>query len=92
MTIMQECKKNLNLNIKEETYEEISRTAIKEGRKPGNLARLILEKWAKDNRRTEWYFILNWKESNTAMSDSIQALKIQIIGGFNNGYKWDYTK
>ena len=50
---MQECKKNLNLNIKEETYEEICRTALKEGRKPGNFARLILEKWVKDNRRTE---------------------------------------
>jgi hypothetical protein len=52
MSIMEECKKNLNLHIREETYEEIYRAALKEGRKPGNLARLILEKWAKENKRT----------------------------------------
>ena len=53
MSIMKEYKKNLNLHIREETYEEICRAALKEGRKPGNLARLILEKWAKENRLTK---------------------------------------
>jgi hypothetical protein len=50
MTIMQECQKNLNLNIKEETFEEIKKAAHKQGRKPGNLARLILEKWVEKKR------------------------------------------
>jgi len=53
MSIMQECIKNLNLNLKEETYEEIYKVAQKKNRKPGNLARLILEKWAKENRQIE---------------------------------------
>ena len=92
MSIMQECQKNLNLNIKKATFEEIKKAAHKQGRKPGNLARWILEKWVEENKHIRKWIILKWKESNTAMSDSIQALKIQIIGGFNNGYKWDHTK
>jgi hypothetical protein len=51
MSIMEECNKNLNLHIKEETYEEICRAAFKEGRKPGNLARMILEVWAKNQKK-----------------------------------------
>jgi hypothetical protein len=53
MSIMRECTKNLNLHVKEETYDVIQKAALKEGRKPGNLARMILERWAKKNRRTE---------------------------------------
>lgn len=53
MSIMSECKKNLNLHIKEETYDVIQRSALKEGRKPGNLARKILEGWAEENRQND---------------------------------------
>jgi len=53
MTIMQECIKRLNLNIRNETYEQIKKVAHKEGRKPGNLARFILEKWANDRNQNQ---------------------------------------
>jgi hypothetical protein len=53
MSIMIECKKNLNLNLKEETYKTIYDVAKMKGRKPGNFARLILENWAKKNRQIE---------------------------------------
>ena len=53
MSIMQECIKRLNLNIKEQTFSEIQKEAKRVGRKPGNLARLILEKWEKENIRNE---------------------------------------
>ena len=50
MSIMHECQKNLNLNIKKATFEEIKKAANKQGRKPGNLARIILEKWVEETR------------------------------------------
>ena len=55
MTIMQARTKRLNLNVKEETYKEIKNVAYKVGRKPGNLARYILEKWADDRDRNQNY-------------------------------------
>ena len=50
MKIMNECIKRLNLNIRQKTYEIIKNAAQKQGRKPGNLARLILEQWTENNK------------------------------------------
>ena len=49
MRIMRICTRRLNLNLSPKTYEEIQKIAKKEGRKAGNMARHILDKWANDN-------------------------------------------
>lgn len=46
---MRLCTKRLNLSLSKKTFDEIQRAAKKEGRKAGNMARHILDKWAKDN-------------------------------------------
>jgi hypothetical protein len=51
MEIMKQCTKRLNLNIKPTTYRFIAKVASHENRKPGNLARLILDKWVDQNRQ-----------------------------------------
>lgn len=48
MKIMQICTKRVNLNLSPRTYDVIERVAVEDGRKPGSLARRILEKWAKE--------------------------------------------
>lgn len=50
MPLMKRFTKRLNLNVSPHAYEKIREVANKEGRKTGNLARLILEKWAKDRK------------------------------------------
>jgi hypothetical protein len=46
MPLMKRFTKRLNLNISPQAYEKIRQVANKEGRKTGNMARQILEKWA----------------------------------------------
>ena len=48
MKIMQICTRRLNLNLSPQTYNVIEKFAVKDGRKPGSLARRILEKWVKE--------------------------------------------
>jgi len=50
MQLMKQFNKRLNLNISPKTYEKIKKVANKEGRKTGNLARQILERWAKNRK------------------------------------------
>jgi len=50
MSLMRRFNRRLNLNISPQAYEKIRELATKEGRKTGNLARQILEKWAKSRR------------------------------------------
>ena len=42
--------RRLNLNISPQTYAKIEKEAIKEGRKAGNYARRLLDRWAKDEK------------------------------------------
>jgi hypothetical protein len=48
MKIMQICTKRLNLNLSQRTYDVIRKVALKDGRKPGSLARKILDEWANE--------------------------------------------
>jgi len=54
MKIMQICTRKLNLNLSPSTFDAIEKTAIEDGRKPGSLARRILDEWVeakKDNKK-----------------------------------------
>jgi hypothetical protein len=48
MKLMNICTKRLNLSLSPKTYNVIERLAIKDGRKPGSMARRILDEWAKE--------------------------------------------
>ena len=50
MPLMKRFTKRLNLNISPQAYEKIRQVANKQGRKTGNMAREILERWAKDRK------------------------------------------
>ena len=51
MSLMKErFSKRLNINVSPKTYETIRKVANRENRKTGNLARLILEKWAMNRK------------------------------------------
>ena len=50
MKIMQICTRRLNLNLSQRTYDVIEKLAVEDGRKPGSLARRILDEWAKENK------------------------------------------
>ena len=50
MKIMQICTRRLNLNLSPRTYDVIEELAVEDGRKPGSLARRILDEWAKENK------------------------------------------
>ena len=50
MKIMQICTKRLNINLSPRTYNAIEKLAVENGRKPGNLARRILDDWAKKEK------------------------------------------
>jgi hypothetical protein len=47
MKILKVCTKRLNLNISPVTFDAIEEIANEDGRKPGNLARIILDDWVK---------------------------------------------
>ena len=53
MEIMKICTKRLSLSLCPKTYAVLRKTAFEEERKPGSLARLILDKWAKEKLSTE---------------------------------------
>jgi hypothetical protein len=40
--------KKLNLSLRPKTYNLIEKLAVEDGRKPGSLARRILDEWAKE--------------------------------------------
>lgn len=42
--------RRLSLNISPQTYAKIEKEAIKEGRKTGNFARRLLDRWAENNK------------------------------------------
>jgi predicted DNA-binding protein len=48
MLFIKKYPKNMSIYLKFETYDELLKVAQKEGRKPGNLVRRILEKWVED--------------------------------------------
>ena len=48
MNLMEKHTKRLNLYISYETYNELERIAISEGRKTGSLARNILDRWVEN--------------------------------------------
>ncbi len=48
MKIMQICTRRLNLNLSPRTYDVIEKFAVADCRKPGSLARKILDEWAKE--------------------------------------------
>jgi hypothetical protein len=50
MKITQICNRRLNLNLSQSTFDAIEKIAIKDGRKPGSLARRILDEWVRLNK------------------------------------------
>ena len=50
MQLMEQYTERLNLYISPETFMVIEQVAATEGRKTGNYARLILDRWAKRKR------------------------------------------
>jgi len=49
MNFTQQYSKRLNVNICPETYGKIKQFATMEGRKVGNMARQILDRWARNS-------------------------------------------
>ena len=46
MKFKEQFTKRLNLNVSPETYEIIEQIGINQGRKVGNLVRIVLDQWA----------------------------------------------
>ena len=53
MNFTEQYPKRLNVNICPETYSKIQRVATMEGRKPGNKARQILDRWAMNSHEED---------------------------------------
>lgn len=53
MKFMEQYTKRLNLNVQQTTYDIIEETGISQGRKAGNMARIILDKWALNKKNYE---------------------------------------
>ena len=50
MNFMKRFSKRLNINICPDTYKRIEQEAISEGRKTGNMTRIILDEWAMNRK------------------------------------------
>jgi hypothetical protein len=53
MNFMEQFTERLNLNISPQTYNRLKEEASNEGRKVGNMVRVILDHWAGENNSRE---------------------------------------
>lgn len=53
MHLMKKFTERLNLYVCPKTYNTIKQVATQEGRKTGSMARSILQRWAKEQERTQ---------------------------------------
>ena len=53
MNLLEKCTERLNLNVSPDTFNRLKKVASDEGRKAGNLARHILDQWAKNGQEGE---------------------------------------
>jgi hypothetical protein len=53
MNLMDKNSKRLSLYICAETFDQLQRVALQEGRKTGSLARHILDRWVKSKEHHE---------------------------------------